>query len=85
MIPSEVKNHISYFQVVLTTQAKYPIGTHFKISLISNDIELPQSSIVDNKYVLVIHNKKIVKERLIIKIFKSGYIIVTSGLSINEK
>ena len=63
MIPSEVKNHISYFQVVLTTQAKYPIGTHFKISLISNDIELPQSS-TDNKYVLVIHNKKIVKREI---------------------
>lgn len=86
MIPSEVKNHISYFQVVLTTQAKYPIGTHFKISLISNDIELPQSSIVDNKYVLVIHNKKIVKREINYKkSSKSGYIIVTSGLSINEK
>ena len=62
MIPSEVKNHISYFQVVLTHQKS--IGTHFKISLISNDIELPQSSIVDNKYVLVIHNKKIVKREI---------------------
>ena len=58
-VPTKVKNNTSYYQVVLTTKAKYPIGTHFKVTLISNDIELPQTSIIDNKFILVMNNKKL--------------------------
>ncbi|MBF2261954.1 RND family efflux transporter [Staphylococcus capitis] len=84
-VPTKVKNNTSYYQVVLTTKAKYPIGTHFKVTLMSNDIELPQTSIIDNKFILVMNNKKIVKREIKYKkSSKSGYITITSGLALNE-
>lgn len=84
-VPTKIKNNTSYFQVVLTSKSKYPIGTHFKVTLMSNDIEIPRTSMIDNKFILVMNNKKIVKREIKYKkSSKSGYIIVTSGLAINE-
>lgn len=84
-IPIKVKNHTSYYQIKLTTQSKYPIGTHFKVTLLSNDIEIPKNSLIDDKFVLITtHNKIIKREIHYTKSSKRGYIIVTSGLTVGE-
>ncbi|RIM48912.1 hypothetical protein BU620_05175, partial [Staphylococcus capitis] len=45
----------------------------------------PQTSIIDNKFILVMNNKKIVKREIKYKkSSKSGYITITSGLALNE-
>ena len=85
-IPSKIKNGVSYYDILLSTQPNYQIGTHFKIKLASNDIELPTSAIVQKRYVLILKNGKITKREVTYKkSLKSGYINITKGLLIDEK
>ena len=85
-IPSKIKNGVSYYDISLSTQPNYRIGTHFKIKLASNDIELPTSAIVQKRYVLILKNGKITKREVTYKkSLKSGYINITKGLLIDEK
>lgn len=62
-IPSKIKNGVSYYDISLSTQPNYRIGTHFKIKLASNDIELPTTAIIQKRYVLILKNGKIKKKR----------------------
>ena len=48
------KNGVSYYDISLSTQPNYRIGTHFKIKLASNDIELPTTAIIQKRYVLIL-------------------------------
>ena len=85
-IPSKIKNGVSYYDILLSTQPNHQIGTHFKIKLASNDIELPTSAIVQKRYVLILKNGKITKREVTYKkSLKSGYINITKGLLIDEK
>ena len=52
-------SHITTF--LLSTQPNYQIGTHFKIKLASNDIELPTSAIVQKTLCFNSKNGKITK------------------------
>ena len=77
-IPSKIKNGVSYYDISL--------GTHFKIKLASNDIELPTTAIIQKRYVLILKNGKIKKREVTYKkSLKSGYINITKGLLIDEK
>ena len=64
------KNGVSYYDILLSTQPNYQIGTHFKIKLASNDIELPTSAIVQKRYVLILKTGKLQKRSNIQKEFK---------------
>ena len=62
------------------------MGTHFKITLLSNDIEIPETAVIQHQYVFVIKNGKIRKREISYKkSSKGGYIIVNKGLSIDEQ
>ena len=78
------KNGVSYYDILLST-TNHQIGTHFKIKLASNDIELPTSAIVQKRYVLILKTENYKKRSNIQKEFKSGYINITKGLLIDEK
>ena len=41
------------YQIEISTQPHYDIGTHFKVRLYSDHIRIPKSALVENKYVLV--------------------------------
>lgn len=69
-IPSKIKNGVSYYDISLSTQPNYRIGTHFKIKLASNDIELPTTAIIQKRYVLILKNGKLKKRSNIQKEFK---------------
>ena len=60
-IPSKIKmaSHITTFYFL---QPNYQIGTHFKIKLASNDIELPTSAIVQKRYVLILKTENYKRE-----------------------
>ena len=69
-IPSKIKNGVSYYDILLSTQPNHQIGTHFKIKLASNDIELPTSAIVQKRYVLILKTENYKKRSNIQKEFK---------------
>ena len=79
------KNGVSYYDILLSTQPNHQIGTHFKIKLASNDIELPTSAIVQKRYVLILKTENYKREVTYKKSLKSGYINITKGLLIDEK
>lgn len=84
-LPNKVKKDKSYYQITISTKQDYPIGTHFKIELTSDTIELPKSAVVDDKYVYIAYNKKFIKREIkYTKSSKKGYIHVTQGISIGE-
>ena len=84
-VPKQINKQTSMYQIEISTRPHYVIGTHFKIKLFSNDIRIPKSTLIDNKYVLVKLKNKIVKREVKYNIAKqNGYINVTQGLMLNE-
>ena len=62
-------SHITIFHFL---QPNYRIGTHFKIKLASNDIELPTTAIIQKRYVLILKTGKLKKRSNIQKSLKVG-------------
>lgn len=85
-IPYKTELSSSFYYVNISTDPSYPIGYHFDLHLGTTEYELPNKVIYNKNYVLVIHNKKIIKRNIkYIKSKKSGYIMVSNGLSIGDK
>ena len=85
-IPYKTEPSSSYYYVDISTDSSYPIGYHFDLHLGATEYELPDKVIYNKNYVLVIHNKKIIKRNIkYIKSKKNGYIMVSNGLNIGDK
>ena len=85
-IPYKTESSFSFYNVDISTDPSYPIGYHFDLHLGTTEYELPNKVIYNKNYVLVIHNKKIIKRNIkYIKSKKSGYIMVSNGLNIGDK
>lgn len=85
-IPYKTEASSSFYYVDISTDPSYPIGYHFDLHLGTTEYELPDKVIYNKNYVLVIHNKKIIKRNIkYIKSKKSGYIMVSNGLNIGDK
>ncbi|PTI16855.1 efflux RND transporter periplasmic adaptor subunit [Staphylococcus warneri] len=84
-IPKQINKQTSMYQIEISTQPHYDIGTHFKVRLYSDHIRIPKSALVESKYVLVKLKNKIVKREIKYNTAKQyGYINVTQGLMLNE-
>ncbi len=85
-IPQQIKSNQSTYQIEISTQQHFAIGTHFKIKLFSNDILVPKTALIDNKYVLVQLGHRLVKRQVTYQLTdQKNMINVTQGLMLNEK
>lgn len=72
------------YKVAISTDATYPLGTHFKISIPTRLISLPKDVLYDKNSVIIKKDKKMVK-RIIKYRVKSGMVIISEGLIPGEK
>lgn len=72
------------YKVAISTDASYPIGTHFKFSVSTHLISLPKDVLYDKNSVIIKKDKKMVK-RIIKYREKSGMVIISEGLLPGEK
>nr|WP_229716384.1 efflux RND transporter periplasmic adaptor subunit [Staphylococcus pragensis] len=85
-VPSKITKKDSFYRVDISSDDQYPIGRHFDIDIGSAYFELPKSVIYKDHFILITHNKKIIKRSIkYIKSQKSGYIMVSDGINIGEK
>ena len=72
------------YKVAISTDATYPLGTHFKISIPTRLNSLPKDVLYDKNSVIIKKDKKMVK-RIIKYRVKSGMVIISEGLIPGEK
>ncbi|MCU5746892.1 efflux RND transporter periplasmic adaptor subunit [Staphylococcus sp. SQ8-PEA] len=80
------QNSTSTYDIQLTTDNKYPIGTHFKIEIPTNLIKIPRTALYNDHSVLVKRKNRFIERKIKYnKTDEKNKIIVTEGLNINEK